>query len=154
MARIYRVVNEVEYNLCKREENIEKEKIDKIEIVLKYLNPKHRAKGERLLQALSASGDITWKNNGQFLYRGKVVEGANIVDLISFSVKRLLPSQVGSNRLPGLQYYLQAIKDNFLPRELFSPHIHAMLLPNPTDISKPVAKSNDKNMKWKRFKME
>lgn len=156
-AMIYRVVSEREWQLCKGEAAGAAEKENKIELVLKYLSPAQRVKGERLLQALVNTSDVNWKPNGLLVYKGKVVENANIVDLVSFVTKRLLPSQARSIQLPGLQYFLQAIKDNFLPRELVASHVHAMLSDSTTQspaIQKEVTKKGTRQVGWNKFTLK
>jgi hypothetical protein len=113
MAKVYRVVPEELYNkLFNKVQPIEE---------LNYFKDLFPAsisnRAQRLLSSLEKVPELSWKSSGEIIVKGKIIPQSHIVDLVSLSVKPLLPKNLNQ---PGLSEYIDIIKNSNIPRDTLS----------------------------------
>lgn len=123
MARLYRLVPIGQYN--NNSNTVEEETYeDKIKAVLRLINSSQHKRCERLLNALLLSGDFNWKASGEIIYKGNVIHSSHVADLCSTATKSFPVKKLDS---PGMEIFLQALKDKNIPRDILSTQFRAQL---------------------------
>ena len=76
--------------------------------------PKKRSKGSLLLHYLENSENIQWKNNGEVVYKQKVIPNSNIITLITHAI------QNNKSKPVGMKSFYKILAKAYIPCKLIS----------------------------------
>ena len=119
--------------------------------LLRVVPKNTRKHAEALLIRIRDQPNMSWNSNGEFMYKGEVQQGSNIIDLIG-ELMRARKSITKSP--PGMNTFVTALKDTNTPQELIlnkRRYIAHSINENDNDVSEtPKNRRTPKNIRLAR----
>jgi hypothetical protein len=114
----------------------EESETNNIDWILSLIAEKQRPRAEKILKLLRKG--ISWNEDGQLTVNTVTAPNSHIVDLVSLAMK---PFPVKKWDIPGLNLFLNAVKENHVPRGLLSTQILNLM----DDWMQPIVQDEDGN---------